>query len=127
MIVHYLCTADGLLREDRLASILRAVGKDHLVWTELSEKRQTAITTSWTGGRFTDLRVDEASLAKLAASCDKFLCMAWTSRATAWCIDPELVQRLVSSRPSPSLRRGVASWDDLNPWKTLVLGRWTSP
>jgi phosphoribosylformimino-5-aminoimidazole carboxamide ribotide isomerase len=126
VIVTSFVLADGLLREDRLQELLRAVGKDHLV-LDLSCRKKAdghyyVVMDRWQ--KFTDLRVDEASLAKLAASCDKFLVHGVDVEGTQLGIDLELVQLLGKFSPIPVTYAGGARvMDDLNLVEDAGAGR----
>lgn len=117
VIVTSFVLVDGFLREDRLQSLVRAVGKDHLV-LDLSCRKQPdgryyVASDRWQ--KLSGLRVDEATLAKLAASCDEFLVHGVDVEGLRLGVDLELVRLLGMISPIPvTYAGGVRSLHDLD-------------
>ena len=100
---------DGDLDEERLAALVEAVGKERLV-LDLSCRRRGddyfVVTDRWQ--KWTDLKVDAATMATLADSCDEFLVHGVDVEGMKLGIDEELVRRLGQHSPIPVTYAGGA-------------------
>jgi phosphoribosylformimino-5-aminoimidazole carboxamide ribotide isomerase len=101
---------DGQLDGDRLAQLVKVVGKQKLV-LDLSCRRRggdyLVMTDRWQ--TFSNLKVDRASLENLAASCAEFLVHAVDVEGLCRGIDEELVSRLGKWCPIPVTYAGGAN------------------
>ena len=99
---------DGDLDEERLAALVEAVGKERLV-LDLSCRRRGddyfVVTDRWQ--KWTDLKVDAATMATLADSCDEFLVHGVDVEGMKLGIDEELVRRLGQHSPIPVTYAGA--------------------
>lgn len=116
---------EGLLDEDRLATLVRSIGPSRLV-LDLSCRRRGddyfVVTDRWQ--KFTDLRVDAGTLARLATHCAEFLIHAVDVEGLCRGIDEELVVRLAQHSPIPTTYAGGAkSLEDLQRVEQLGDGR----
>lgn len=101
---------DGKLDEARLQRLVDAVGKPRLVLDLSCRKRGDdyfVVTDRWQ--KFTELRLSEKTLARLAASCDEFLIHAADVEGLCRGIDAELVEQLGRWTPIPTTYAGGAS------------------
>lgn len=116
---------EGRLDEDRLATLVRSIGAGRLV-LDLSCRRRGddyfVVTDRWQ--KFTDLRVDAETLARLATHCAEFLIHAVDVEGLCRGIDEELVVRLAQHSPIPTTYAGGAkSLEDLQRVEQLGHGR----
>ena len=117
---------DGVrLSEDRVHELADEVGADRVV-IDLSCRRQddgwVVATNRWQ--TLTDLRVDAATLDRLAPFCDEFLIHAADVEGLCGGIDRELVELLGSWAGCPvTYAGGVASMDDLEAIDRLGRGK----
>ena len=116
---------DGLLDQDRLATLARAIGKERLV-LDLSCRRKGTdyfvVTDRWQ--KFTSMTVGAETLNSLAASCAEFLVHAVDVEGLCRGIDEELVQLLAQASPIPTTYAGGAkSLEDLETVTRLSNGR----
>ncbi len=116
---------EGRLDGPRLAELLAVVGRDRLV-LDLSCRRRGndyfVVTDRWQ--KFTDLKVDAATLRGLAGSCAEFLVHAVDVEGLCRGIDRELVERLGAATPLPTTYAGGArALDDLAEVDRLGGGR----
>ena len=101
---------EGRLDEERLRELVGIVGKDRLVLDLSCRKRgddYVVVTDRWQ--KFTDLRVDAATLRGLAGSCAEFLVHAVDVEGLCRGIDRDLVGRLAEATPLPTTYAGGAS------------------
>lgn len=116
---------DGQLDEARLGQLVRAVGRERLV-LDLSCRQRGAdyfvVTDRWQ--KFTELRVNRATLERLAAACAEFLIHAVDVEGLCRGIDEDLVARLGQDTPLPTTYAGGAkSLADLEHVTLLGRGR----
>lgn len=116
---------EGRLDEERLSTLVRSIGPSRLV-LDLSCRRRGedyfVVTDRWQ--RFTDLRVDAETLARLATQCAEFLIHAVDVEGLCRGIDEELVVRLARHSPIPTTYAGGArSLEDLQRVEHLGDGR----
>ncbi len=116
---------DGHLDEARLAELVRKLGAGRLV-LDLSCRRRGddyfVVTDRWQ--KFTDLKVEAATLQGLASSCAEFLVHAVDVEGLCLGIDRELVERLAAATPIPTTYAGGArSLQDLEDVAGISRGR----
>jgi phosphoribosylformimino-5-aminoimidazole carboxamide ribotide isomerase len=100
---------DGAVDRDRLRKLVDAVGKDRVVLDLSCRKRGDdyfVVTDRWQ--KWTDLKVDAATMADLAAACDEFLVHGVDVEGMKLGIDEELVRRLGEHSPIPVTYAGGA-------------------
>ena len=101
---------DGHMDEQRLADIIKAIGTDRLV-LDLSCRRRGedyfVVTDRWQ--KFTDLKVSQETLQRLASSCAEFLVHAVDVEGLCRGVDKELVSKLGQWSPIPATYAGGAS------------------
>lgn len=116
---------EGRLDSDRLAALVRAIGRDRLVLDlscRLREGRYTVVTNHWQ--RFTQLDLGAESLGRLAESCAEFLIHAVDVEGLCRGIDQALVTALAQWSPLPTTYAGGAqSLADLDRVTQLGRGR----
>lgn len=116
---------EGRVDTDRLCTLVRRVGKEHLVLDLSCKKRGDAfwvVTDRWQ--RYTRLQVQQETLGRLSAYCDEFLVHAVDVEGRRLGIDEELVGILGSWSPVPATYAGGAtSLQDLDLVKTLGKNR----
>lgn len=100
---------EGRLDFERLAALVRTVGKHRLV-LDLSCRRRgdayVVMTDRWQ--RFTELHLAPDTLQRLAESCDEFLVHAVDVEGLCRGVDLELVERLAAWSPLPTTYAGGA-------------------
>lgn len=106
---------DGALDWDRLAALVRTVGKNRLV-LDLSCRRRGedyfVVTDRWQ--KFTDLRISDETLRTLAIHCDEFLIHAVDVEGLCQGIDHQLVEMLGEWSPiATTYAGGARSLSDL--------------
>jgi phosphoribosylformimino-5-aminoimidazole carboxamide ribotide isomerase len=116
---------EGRVDEDRLAELVKSIGKSRLV-LDLSCRRRGedyfVVTDRWQ--KFTELMVAAASLQKLAKSCAEFLVHAVDVEGLCRGIDRELVEKLGQWTPIPTTYAGGAtSLNDLKEVTRLGQGK----
>ena len=116
---------DGRVHYDRLAELVRAIGKEHLV-LDLSCKKTSegyfVVTDRWQ--KLTNERVDEGLLEKLSEFCDEFLVHAVDVEGKAEGIERELASLLGQwGGKAMTYAGGVHSYDDLTLLKELGRNR----
>jgi phosphoribosylformimino-5-aminoimidazole carboxamide ribotide isomerase len=101
---------DGHMDEQRLAELVKTIGKDRLV-LDLSCRRRGedyfVVTDRWQ--KFTDLKITRETLQTLAGSCAEFLIHAVDVEGLCRGVDGELVSRLGQWSPIPTTYAGGAS------------------
>jgi phosphoribosylformimino-5-aminoimidazole carboxamide ribotide isomerase len=100
---------DGIVDQTRLDAIVKAVGKERLVLDLSCRKKGDdyyVVTDRWQ--RWTDLKVDAATMASLASQCDEFLVHGVDVEGMKLGIDDELVARLGKHSPIPVTYAGGA-------------------
>ena len=121
VIVTSYVFSNGLIDVDRLASLVRAVGKSRLVLDLSCRRRESGfwiVTDRWQ--RFTDVRVDRESLGELSEHCDEFLVHAADVEGKMQGIEAELVRLLGQHSPIPTTYAGgIKSLPDLDLVKDL--------
>jgi phosphoribosylformimino-5-aminoimidazole carboxamide ribotide isomerase len=101
---------DGRLDEQRLAELVKVVGKARLVLDLSCRKRGDdyfVVTDRWQ--KFTDLVISEPVLIKLAGHCAEFLIHAVEVEGLCRGIDHELVEKLGRWTPIPTTYAGGAT------------------
>jgi phosphoribosylformimino-5-aminoimidazole carboxamide ribotide isomerase len=101
---------DGRLDESRLAELVQLIGKERLVLDlscRVRDGEYFVVTDRWQ--KFTTLRVTQATLQSLAASCAEFLIHAVDVEGLCQGVDLELVKRLGQWSPIPTTYAGGAS------------------
>eukprot|EP00887_Chlorella_sp_A99_P005328 scaffold1.g5328.t1 len=117
---------EGRLEEERLRSLVAAVGRRRLV-LDLSCRRKNngryyVVTDRWQ--RWSELALSEASLAVLAASCDEFLVHGVDVEGMQLGIDDELVALLGAWSPIPvTYAGGARTLEDLERVQRAGQGR----
>lgn len=98
---------DGQIDTDRLAKLVKAVGRERLV-LDLSCRRRgeeyIIVTDRWQ--KFTSVAIGPEVLAELARSCDEFLIHAADVEGKCAGIEVELVEKLASWTPIPTTYAG---------------------
>jgi phosphoribosylformimino-5-aminoimidazole carboxamide ribotide isomerase len=116
---------EGRLDEERLHALVSAVGRDRLVLDLSCRKRDGeyfVVTDRWQN--FTALKVDAATLQRLADSCAEFLVHAVDVEGLCQGIDEELVRRLAQCSPlEVTYAGGARSMGDLETVSRLGSGR----
>jgi len=100
---------DGHLNWERLADLVKAIGKSQLVLDLSCRKRGDdyfVVTDRWQ--KFTDLTLSAETLQKLAESCAEFLVHAVDVEGLCLGIDQELVAKLGQWSPIPTTYAGGA-------------------
>ncbi len=115
----------GHMDEQRLAELVKTIGKDRLV-LDLSCRRRGedyfVVTDRWQ--KFTDLKINGQTLQKLAGSCAEFLVHAVDVEGLCRGVDKELVSLLGQWSPIPTTYAGGASsLVDLEQVTQLGLGK----
>lgn len=112
---------DGVVHEDRLAELVRAVGKERLVLDLSCRKKGDAyyiVTDRWQ--KFTQVTVSEQSLAYFAGHCCEFLIHAVDVEGKCAGIEGELTEMLGRFSPIPTTYAGgVKNMADLYRVKEL--------
>ena len=116
---------DGKLDAERLTALVKTVGKHRLV-LDLSCRHKDGdyfvVTDRWQ--KFTDLKVNAATLQSLATSCAEFLVHAVDVEGLCRGIDEQLVSILADASPIPATYAGGAkSLEDLDLVTRLGNGR----
>ncbi len=106
---------DGQVDEERLDKLVKTVGKERLVLDLSCRKKGDeyfVVTDRWQ--KWTDVKVDESGMEKLAASCDEFLVHGVDVEGMKLGIDAELVNRLGKYSPiDVTYAGGARSIEDL--------------
>lgn len=106
---------NGRLDEKRLETLVRKVGRKHLVLDLSCRWRDDAyyvVTDRWQ--KFTGLRVDGDTLSRLADSCDEFLVHAVDVEGKCMGVDERLIKLLAEQATIPiTYAGGVSSMADL--------------
>jgi phosphoribosylformimino-5-aminoimidazole carboxamide ribotide isomerase len=101
---------DGHMDAQRLADLVKTIGKDRLV-LDLSCRRRGedyfVVTDRWQ--KFTDLKITRETLQSLARSCAEFLVHAVDVEGLCRGVDGELASRLGEWTPIPATYAGGAS------------------
>ena len=125
VIVTSFVFADGRINRDRLAALVKAVGKQRLV-LDLSCRSRNGkfyvVTDRWQ--RFTDECVDAQSLITLAGDCAEFLVHGVDVEGLQQGIQEDLISLLGAYSPCPvTYAGGVHQLGDLDRVKQLGLAR----
>lgn len=100
---------DGKLDWDRLSQLVAKIGKKRLV-LDLSCRRRGddyfVVTDRWQ--KFTEFKIEEPTLNRLAQECDEFLIHAADVEGLCHGVDMELVQKLGRWSPIPTTYAGGA-------------------
>ncbi len=115
----------GIIHYDRLDKLLKVTGKEHLV-LDLSCRRKGGeyyvVTDRWQ--KFTEEKIDESLLQKLASYADEFLVHAVDVEGKAQGIEQELVSLLGDWADIPiTYAGGIGSYEDLELLRRLGKGR----
>lgn len=125
VIVTSAVFTDGMVHEDRLEEMVRAVGKERLVLDLSCRKKGDAyyiVTDRWQ--KFTQVAVSEQSLAYFANHCSEFLIHAVDVEGKCAGIEEELTEMLGRFSPIPTTYAGgVKNLADLYRVKELGLNR----
>ncbi|MBU2539343.1 MAG: phosphoribosylformimino-5-aminoimidazole carboxamide ribotide isomerase [Proteobacteria bacterium] len=125
VIVTSAVFTDGMVHEDRLEELVRAVGKERLVLDLSCRKKGEAyyiVTDRWQ--KFTQVAVSEQSLAYFANHCCEFLIHAVDVEGKCGGIEEELTEMLGRFSPIPTTYAGgVKNLADLYRVKELGLNR----
>jgi phosphoribosylformimino-5-aminoimidazole carboxamide ribotide isomerase len=115
----------GRVNWDRLADLVKAIGKSRLVLDLSCRKRDNryfVVTDRWQ--KFTELALSAETLNQLAESCSEFLVHAVDVEGLCLGIDQDLVEMLGKSSPIPTTYAGGAkTLDDLETTTRLSGGR----
>lgn len=125
VIVTSYVFADGRVDRQRLAKLVEAVGRHHLV-LDLSCRHRgddyVIVTDRWQ--KFTDVTISPAVLEELGRSCDEFLIHAADVEGKCAGIEETLVEKLAAWSPLPTTYAGgVRDLDDLALIRKLGAGR----
>lgn len=124
IVTSYVFSA-GQVDMDRLAAIVAAVGRDRLVLDLSCRLRDGAfwiVTDRWQ--KFTSVRVDAETLARLASQCDEFLVHGVDVEGRMAGIQADLVELLGRSSPIPvTYAGGATTLADLDRVNALGRGR----
>lgn len=116
---------DGVIDYDRLAALVRQVGKERLVLDLSCRKREDQyyiVTDRWQ--KFTEVAISERVLHEFAQSCDEFLIHAADVEGKCEGVDRDLVEQLGQWTPIPTTYAGgVRNLDDLELIKDVGLNR----
>ena len=116
---------EGQIDADRLAALVRAVGRARLVLDLSCRPRGGAyhvVTDRWQ--RFTDVTVDAAALERLSAHCAEFLVHAADVEGKRAGVDLALVRLLAEGSPIPvTYAGGVRSLEDVEAVRREGAGR----
>ncbi len=116
---------DGRVDEQRLAELVKLVGRDRLVVDLSCRKREEnyfVVTDRWQ--KFTDLTLSAATLKRFSDSCAEFLIHAVDVEGLCNGIDGELVEKLAAWSPIPATYAGGAnSLADLETVRRLSQGK----
>ena len=116
---------EGRLEQDRLAELVRRIGRERLVLDLSCRKRGDdyfVVTDRWQN--FTDLKLGPETFAALARQCAEFLVHAVDVEGLCRGIDGELVAQLAEWSPLPATYAGGAkSLEDLATVQRLGQGR----
>jgi phosphoribosylformimino-5-aminoimidazole carboxamide ribotide isomerase len=125
LIVTSYVFAGGKLDKDRLAGLVNAVGKDHLVLDISCRNRDDTyfvVTERWQN--FTEMAITGKTLTQLARSCDEFLVHGVDVEGKRSGIEERLVEMLGELSPIPvTYAGGAKSLEDLDRVNTLGQGR----
>lgn len=115
----------GRLDRERLESITRAVGRQRLV-IDLSCRRRGedyfVVTDRWR--RFTEIRIEAATLAGLAAHCSEFLIHGVDVEGRRQGIEHALIEILARDCPVPvTYAGGIRSFEDIEAIERIGAGR----
>jgi phosphoribosylformimino-5-aminoimidazole carboxamide ribotide isomerase len=123
VIVTSFVFRDGLVLEDRLRQLVRAVGRERLVLDLSCRKRDgryLVVTDRWQ--KFTSMAVDAASLDYFSRFCTEFLVHAVDVEGKCAGVAEDLLELLADHAPLPTTYAGgVASMADL--YRIRELGR----
>lgn len=116
---------EGRVDRERLAALMKSIGRDRLV-LDLSCRRRGddyfVVTDRWQ--KFTEERISAALLDQLAASCAEFLVHAADVEGLCRGIDFQLVERLAAWTPLPvTYAGGAESMTDLETVTRIGRGR----
>src|ERR1700683_443399 len=116
---------DGRLNWERLAELVKAIGKSRLVLDLSCRKRgddYLVVTDRWRN--FTEITISRETLEKLAESCAEFLVHAVDVEGLCLGIDEDLVEKLGKWSPIPTTYAGGAkSLADLEETTRLSRGK----
>ena len=116
VIVTSFVFSDGLFKEEKLRSLLKITGKEHLV-LDLSCRRRAdgryfVVTDRWQ--KFTELELTPQTLEKLGSYCSEFLIHAVDVEGKQSGIDQELLKILAESATVPCVYAGgISSFADI--------------
>lgn len=124
IVTSYVFTG-GRIDMERLRELVKVVGRERLVLDLSCRKRDNGfyiVTDRWQ--KFTDVRLDPATLEELAGFCDEFLVHGVDVEGRMRGIQEELVEILGRHSPLPATYAGGAgSLDDLDRVNDIANGR----
>lgn len=130
IIVTSYCFKDGQIHMDRLKSLSRKIGKNHLV-LDLSCRKNPdfpqddhyyIVTDRWQ--KFTQVPICQETFAMLEPYCDEFLIHAVDVEGKSSGIEKELIQRLCTLTWMPmTYAGGIHSMEDIDAIRILGQGR----
>ena len=115
---------DGRIDTERLARMVATVGRKRLVLDLSCRRREDdyfVVTDRWQ--RFTDLRINAATLESLSRHCDEFLVHAVDVEGKRAGIDVVLLEKLTDAPIPITYAGGVSTWDDIRTIETVGQGR----
>jgi phosphoribosylformimino-5-aminoimidazole carboxamide ribotide isomerase len=120
VIVTSYLFSQGILQEDRLKTLIKKIGREHLV-LDLSCRKQKndywVVSDRWQ--TFTQTKIDAESIKKLETSCSEFLIHGVDVEGQQQGVDEELIHLLATHIQIPcTYAGGVQSLKDLEKIKT---------
>lgn len=116
---------DGIIRWDRMDSLRRTVGKEHVVIDLSCRKRDGEyyiVTNRWQ--TFTQVKLDPEVLYRIAEYCDEFLVHGVDVEGKASGVEEELIAILCSQDQIPiTYAGGIGSLEDLKRFQTISQGK----
>lgn len=125
VIVTSFVFSNGEVNFDRLDSMVKAVGKEHLVLDLSCRKKEGKyfiVTDRWQN--FTDVELNESTVEKLSSYCDEFLIHAVDVEGKAKGIEENVARLLGEIDTVPSTYAGgISSFEDLETLNALGKGK----
>lgn len=116
---------DGIIRWDRMDSLRRTVGKEHVVIDLSCRKRDGEyyiVTNRWQ--TFTQVKLDPEVLYRIAEYCDEFLVHGVDVEGKASGVEEELIAILCSQDQIPiTYAGGIGSLEDLKHFQMISKGK----
>ena len=116
VIVTSFVFSDGMFKEEKLRSLLKITGREHLVLDlscrRTAEGKYFVVTDRWQ--KFTTLELTPATLEKLGGYCSEFLIHAVDVEGKQSGIDQTLLQILAASATVPCVYAGgISTFEDI--------------